>query len=267
MAGSRMTARGMVNGWRSISLTWVAVLVTPAFAENSPPAIVVGTLIWRTAGGFMGGATPLTARTRSMPSTDRTPLARQICTALAPSVIEPPPTVTMRSAAAARACSAAATTASRGVCCGIASNTATQRGPSAWRIFSISSVSRSSVPETIRKAREAASRSICPTIAAAAGRPNTTSSIAPKTTRPCCTRLSSRDNSTRQLDLILHQCSGANRRRHARRWLPAAITDWTNWPHRFFPLRKNRRPKNLRPRPSSPPTYYGPARGPRFGWR
>ena len=65
-----MTARGIVNGWRSISLTWVAVLVTPALAENSPPAIVVGTLIWRTAGGFIGGATPLTARTRSMPSTE-----------------------------------------------------------------------------------------------------------------------------------------------------------------------------------------------------
>jgi len=45
MAGSRMTARGIASSCRSISLTWVLVLVTPAIAENSPPAIVVGTLI------------------------------------------------------------------------------------------------------------------------------------------------------------------------------------------------------------------------------
>ena len=46
-----------------------------------------------------------------MPSTVRMSLARQICTALAPSVIEPPPTLTMISALAARACSVAAITA------------------------------------------------------------------------------------------------------------------------------------------------------------
>ena len=88
-----------------------------------------------------------------MPSAVRISLARQSCTALAPSVIEPPPIVTMRSALAARACSAAAITAARGVCGGIASKVPTQRGPSARRIFSISSVSRLSVPLTIRKAR------------------------------------------------------------------------------------------------------------------
>ncbi len=48
--GSRMIARGIIKGWRSASLTWVFSLVTPAVAENSPPAIVVGTLIWRTVG-------------------------------------------------------------------------------------------------------------------------------------------------------------------------------------------------------------------------
>ena len=80
-------------------------------------------------------------------------LARQSCTALAPSVIEPPPRVTIRSASAARACSAAAITAERGECAGIASKVPTQRGPSARRTFSISSVSRLSVPLTIRKAR------------------------------------------------------------------------------------------------------------------
>ena len=46
-------------------------------------------------------------RILSMPSAVRISLARQSCTALAPSVIEPPPIVTMRSALAARACSAA----------------------------------------------------------------------------------------------------------------------------------------------------------------
>ena len=64
----------------------------------------------------------------SMPSTVETSLARQSCTALAPSVIEPPPTVTIRSAFAARAWLAAVITASRGVCAGIASKVPTQRG-------------------------------------------------------------------------------------------------------------------------------------------
>jgi hypothetical protein len=85
-------------------------------------------------------------------------LARQSCTALAPSVMEPPPTVTMRSASAARACSLAAITAARGVCGGIASNVPTQRWPMARRMFSITSVSRLSVPLTIRNARFAPSR-------------------------------------------------------------------------------------------------------------
>ena len=152
-AGSRITARGITRSWRSISLTLVRWLVTPASALNSPPAIVVGTLIWRTEGAAIGGTTPLFARTLSMSSTVRTSLARQSCTALAPSVIEPPPTVTIRSALAARACSAAAMTASRGVCGGIASKVAAQRAPRLLRIFSISSVSRLRVPLTIRNAR------------------------------------------------------------------------------------------------------------------
>src|SRR4051812_3402937 len=54
-------------------------------------------------------------------------------------------------------------------------------------MFSISSVSRLSVPLTITNARVAPTRSICSTIASAAGRPNTTSSMAPNTTRPLCT--------------------------------------------------------------------------------
>ncbi len=69
MAGSRITARGIVSSWRSISLTWMRWLVTPAAALNSPPAMVVGTLIWRTVGGFIAGALPLRVRTASIPST------------------------------------------------------------------------------------------------------------------------------------------------------------------------------------------------------
>src|SRR6476620_5021176 len=62
MAGSRIAARGITSSWRSISLILVRALVTPAMALNSPPAIVVGTLIWRTAGAFIGGVTPLWVR-------------------------------------------------------------------------------------------------------------------------------------------------------------------------------------------------------------
>src|ERR1700759_4733722 len=58
IAGARMTARGIASGWRTLSFTLVAVLVTPALAENSPPAIVVGTLIWRTFGAFIGADAP-----------------------------------------------------------------------------------------------------------------------------------------------------------------------------------------------------------------
>ena len=185
--GSRITARGINSGWRNASLTLVFSLVTPAVAENSPPAIVVGTLIWRTVGAASCGEVPRPALILSMSSGLRISLARQSCTALAPSVIEPPPIVTMMSAPAVRACSLAAMTAARGVCGGIASKVPAQRCPSTRRMFSISSVSRFSVPLTIRKARFAPSRSNCSTIASDAGRPNTTSSIAPNTTRPLCT--------------------------------------------------------------------------------
>src|ERR1700761_6267 len=58
MAGSRMAARGITSLWLSNSLTLVFWLVTPAPALNSPPAMVVGTLIWRTTGAFIGGGTP-----------------------------------------------------------------------------------------------------------------------------------------------------------------------------------------------------------------
>ncbi|KRR00111.1 hypothetical protein CQ10_23920 [Bradyrhizobium valentinum] len=54
-------------------------------------------------------------------------------------------------------------------------------------MFSMTSVSRLSMPLTIRKARLVPSRFNCSTIASDAGRPNTTSSIAPNTTRPLFT--------------------------------------------------------------------------------
>ena len=76
-AGSRITASGITPSWRSISLTLVRWLVTPATALNSPPAMVVGTLIWRTAGGDLrSGATPLCARILSISATVRMSLAR-----------------------------------------------------------------------------------------------------------------------------------------------------------------------------------------------
>ena len=124
-----MVARGMVRACRSICFTCVRSSVTPAIWLNSPPAIVVGTLICRTAGGLSGGSSPPRTRMPSMPSMVETSLARQSCTALAPSVIEPPPTVTMRSALASRAWLAAAITAARGVCAGILSKMPTQRAP------------------------------------------------------------------------------------------------------------------------------------------
>ena len=67
-------------------------------AENSPADSVVGTVICRTDGALHGGGAPFTGRSASSASGVRTSLARQSCTALAPSVIEPPPMVTIRSA-------------------------------------------------------------------------------------------------------------------------------------------------------------------------
>jgi hypothetical protein len=73
-------------------------------------------LICRIAGRFIGGgpkvpSAPFTGRSLSIASGERMSLARHICTAFAPSVIEPPPIVTMRSACAARAASVASMTA------------------------------------------------------------------------------------------------------------------------------------------------------------
>ena len=64
-SGSRITACGMVSGWRNISFTLVASLVTPAMPENSPADSVVGIETWRTVGGF----TSAVPRILSMPST------------------------------------------------------------------------------------------------------------------------------------------------------------------------------------------------------
>src|SRR6266446_7539287 len=94
---------------------------------------------------------PLTGRRPSIASALRTSLARHSCTALAPSVVEPPPTVTIRSAPASRAISAASITACRGVCGGMWSNRPANRLLSARRTLAISSVVRFSVPLTIRK--------------------------------------------------------------------------------------------------------------------
>ena len=149
-SGSRMTACGMVSGWRNSSFTLVASLVTPAMPENSPADSVVGIETWRTVGAFTSAL-----RILSRPSTVVMSLARQSWTALAPSVIEPPPRVTIRSALASRACAAAAMTAERGECAGILSKVPTHLLPSARRTASTSSVWRFKVPLTMRKTRSA----------------------------------------------------------------------------------------------------------------
>ena len=160
-------------------------------ALNSPADNVVGTVICRTAGALQGGgprapSDPSTGRRRSSASAVRMSFARHSCTALAPSVTEPPPIVAIKSAPASRAAAAASITALRGVCGGIRSKIPAKRLPSARRISAISSVVRLSVPLTIRNTRSASSRRTSWTIASAAGLPNTTASIAPKATRPTC---------------------------------------------------------------------------------
>src|SRR5437867_1844333 len=113
-------------------------------------------------------------------------LARHSCTALAPSVTDPPPIVTIRSACASRAIVAASITAWRGVCGGIWSKTPATRLPSARRTLATASVLRLSVPLVIRNTRSAPRRRTSSATASAAGRPNVTDSIAPNATRPDC---------------------------------------------------------------------------------
>ena len=161
-----MTACGMVSGWRNSSFTLVASLVTPAMPENSPAESVVGMEIWRTVGGLTS-----VARIRSIASTVVMSLARQSWTALAPSVIEPPPRVTIRSARASRAWAAAAMIAERGEWAGMLSKVPTHLLPSARRTFSTSSVLRLSVPLTIRKTRAAPCAVTSSAIDCAAGLP------------------------------------------------------------------------------------------------
>ena len=94
-SGSRITACGMVSGWRNSSFTLVASLVTPAMPENSPADSVVGIEICAHRRRLH-----VERRADRVHRLDAcvTSLARQSWTALAPSVIEPPPRVTIRSA-------------------------------------------------------------------------------------------------------------------------------------------------------------------------
>ena len=191
-AGSSTTMRGMIPGCRINSLTRCRSSVTPEIALNSPADNVVGTVTCGTVGGFMSGggpsapSGPLTGRSASIASALVMSLARQSCTALAPSVIEPPPTVAIKSAFASRAMAAASITACRGVCGGIWSNSPANRLPSARRTLAISSVVRFNVPLTIRKTRLASRRRASSATVSAAGLPKVTASIAPNATRPDC---------------------------------------------------------------------------------
>jgi len=58
IAGSSITARGMISGCRNSSLTLRRSSVIPEIALNSPAESVVGTVICRTAGGLQCGGGP-----------------------------------------------------------------------------------------------------------------------------------------------------------------------------------------------------------------
>ena len=173
-----MTALGMASGWRNSSFSFTRSSVTPAMALNSPAESVVGIETCGIAGPAGG------SRSASISSGVRMPLARHIRTAFAPSVSEPPPKVTMRSASTAQAASVASITSRRGVCGLMRSNWPATLLPSARRSFSISPVSRPSVPLTIRKMRSAPSRSASSAAACSSGAPKLTASIRPNATRP-----------------------------------------------------------------------------------
>ena len=161
----------MIRRWRSISLTLVASLVTPAIAVNSPPAIVVGTLIWRTVGGVHRRRDA--ARRRGSCRCHPT-----VADVIGEAKLHRLGAVGDRAAADGDdqvGLGGARLFGSRRsrprAACAAASRRRCRRSalPSALRIFSISSVSRSSVPLTIRKARLAPSRSICSTTASRGG--------------------------------------------------------------------------------------------------
>ena len=169
----------MISGWRISSLMRVRSSVTPEIAENSPPEGVVGTVICFTVGAFTASEGPTlpsgrgTARSRSISSASSIPLARHSITDFAPSVIDPPPMVTMRSHPASRAALVAAMTSERGVCGAMLSKLPEQRLPSALRTASISSVLLFKVLDTMRKTFSAPSRraSSATTSAAALAQP------------------------------------------------------------------------------------------------
>ena len=177
-AGSSTTARGMIRGWRISSFTPAALVgdagdrAELAARQRRRHGDLRDRGRSRQGGGPRAPSGPATGRSASSASAVRMSLARQSCTALAPSVIEPPPTVTIRSASASRAIAAASMTARRGVCGGIRSNSPAKRLPSARRTLAISSVVRLSVPLTIRNTRSASRRRASSATASAAGRPN-----------------------------------------------------------------------------------------------
>jgi hypothetical protein len=57
-AGSSITARGMISGWRNNSLTRCRSSVIPGYTLNSTADNVVGTVTCGTEGGFMSGGGP-----------------------------------------------------------------------------------------------------------------------------------------------------------------------------------------------------------------
>ena len=158
-------------------------------AVNSPPEIVVGTLIWRTVGGFIGGA-------------DAARVTADAVDALGGADIVGEAELHRLGAVGDRAAAdrddevglgrarllGGSDHGLRAACAPASRRTCRRSAVPARRGFSRSRrSSRFSVPLTIRMRASAPSRSICSTIASAAGRPKTTSSMAPNTTRPLCT--------------------------------------------------------------------------------
>ena len=109
--GSKITALGIIFGCLNKSFLLDNSSVTPEIALNSPPDKVVGIVIWGTVGAF----TPSVEFKISIIFGSLILLDKQRATALAASVIDPPPNVTIRSALLFLAASEASITSLRGV--------------------------------------------------------------------------------------------------------------------------------------------------------
>ena len=144
----------MIPGCLNNSFVLEDSSVTPEIALNSPPDRVVGIVICGIDGPIsVPPSTLLPLRSSSILRTSVILFEIQSAIALAASVKDPPPNVTIRSAFFSIARFVAATTSFRGVCGDISKNSPTHLFPRLLRILSISSVLRFKVPLANRKTR------------------------------------------------------------------------------------------------------------------